>query len=171
MNPVFANNPDGSAAVLTPEYVQRRQTSPAPTDPPFKIQRNPFPEHDQVAAENLERMKQQDHEAWKEHSPAEPEFAKIFRQDADAIAEYETFISYTAPTVSSDDHAIRAAIAATDTLVQQSAAEHAAGPNPIVADPNAFATPGMDWLERMRAEDARIQRAMVENDAQMRAQK
>ena len=72
MSHVFVNNPDGSAAVLTPEYSQSRQNPPPPTDPVFKIQRNPFPEHDQVASENLERMKNQDYAAWKEHSPAEP---------------------------------------------------------------------------------------------------
>lgn len=81
------------------------------------------------------------------------------------------WIPLQAPTADSHDHAIRAAIASTDTRVQQAVAEYAAGPNPIVADPNAFATPGMDWLERMREEDARIQRAMMENDAAMRSQK
>ena len=37
---------------------------------------------------------------------------------------------------------------------------------PVGTEKNA-ATPAEDWLERMREEDARIQRAMAENDEQM----
>jgi hypothetical protein len=66
-----------------------------------------------------------------------------------------------------DDHAVRAAVEATDAAVLRAIAAEAAGPNPILSPPppNAvLSTPGMDWLERMRAEDAALQRAVAQND-------
>ena len=71
-----------------------------------------------------------------------------------------------------DDHAVRAAIEATDMAVVRAVAAEAAGSNPILSPPppqaGAVATPGMDWLERMRAEDAALQRAVEQNDALLR---
>jgi len=71
-----------------------------------------------------------------------------------------------------DDHSVRSAIEATDAAVLRAIAAEAAGPNPIVsAPPNAVvSTPGMDWLERMRAEDAALQSAVGQNDMFMRKQ-
>lgn len=70
-----------------------------------------------------------------------------------------------------DDHSVRAAVEATDAAMIRAVAAHAAGSNPILSPPPpnaAIATPGMDWLERMRAEDAAIQRAVDHNDMFLR---
>jgi O-methyltransferase involved in polyketide biosynthesis len=73
---------------------------------------------------------------------------------------------------STDDHAVRAAVEATDVAVLRAIAAEAAGSNPIVSPPpNAvLSTPGMDWLERMRAEDAALQRAVEQNDILLKKQ-
>jgi hypothetical protein len=70
-----------------------------------------------------------------------------------------------------DDHAIRAAVEATDAAVLRAIAAQAAGSNPILSPPPpnaAVTTPGMDWLERMKAEDAALQRAVQQNDMLLR---
>ena len=70
-----------------------------------------------------------------------------------------------------DDHAVRAAIESTDAAMIRAVASHAAGSNPILSPPPpnaAGATAGMDWLERMRAEDAALQRAVDQNDMFLR---
>ena len=76
MDAALVNNPDGSAAVVVPAGVA--QTSPAnayreeKSNPEFKIQTNPFPEHDRVAMENLQIMQKQDAAAWAAHPAADP---------------------------------------------------------------------------------------------------
>jgi hypothetical protein len=78
MDAALVNNPDGSAAVVVP--VEKPQTRPARVYPPiesnsnpqFKIQTNPFEEHDRVAMQNLQVMQKQDAAAWAEHEAADP---------------------------------------------------------------------------------------------------
>jgi len=71
-----------------------------------------------------------------------------------------------------DDRALQASVQQFDAQVQQAVAAYAAGPNPVLPqDPALAPTQGMDWLERMRAEDAALRAAMESNDAQFRPPK
>ncbi|KAH7622684.1 hypothetical protein Ndes2526B_g03518 [Nannochloris sp. 'desiccata'] len=171
MDAAVVNNPDGSAALLVP--AKNSQTRVARVYPPIetqsipssKIQTNPFPEHDRVAMENLQMMQKQDAAAWAEHKAADPELSKLFQQDAADIGSHETFITYNAKA-STNDNAIRVTVEKTDAAVLRAIAAEAAGPNPILSPPRdaVVSTPGMDWLERMRAEDAALQRAVEQHD-------
>lgn len=89
----------------------------------------------------------------------------MFKQDAEDIAQYETFPSYTTACAHPTDHAVTAHIERYDAAMQRAVAEHAAGPDPIVPDPNATPTPGMDWLARMKAEDERLQKSVAAANA------
>jgi hypothetical protein len=66
------------------------------------------------------------------------------------------------------DKKVQYASNADDLKVIQATETYAASGSllPVGTEKNA-ATPGMDWLERMREEDARIQRAMAQNDEQV----
>ena len=67
------------------------------------------------------------------------------------------------------DHAVRAAADATDRPMQHAIAASAAGPNPLVKpDPLLMPTPGMTWLERMAANDARLKAALDRTDAPLK---
>lgn len=177
MDVALVNNPDGSAAVVI--QADKPRTRPARVYPPmetksepnFKCVTNPFEELEQTHMENLKLMQKQDAAARAEHKAADPELSKLFQQDAAEIATYETFVTYNAKAPV-DDHAIRAAVATTDAAVLRAVAAVAAGPNPILSPPPSaanVATPGMDWLERMRAEDAALQNSVAQNDALLKS--
>jgi hypothetical protein len=67
---LLVNNPDGSAAVAKEDAGSAGASDSNP--PGFAAQRNPFPDYDRVAADNLAAMQQQDAAALASHSPADP---------------------------------------------------------------------------------------------------
>lgn len=77
-------------------------------------------------------------------------------------------LSLQAPSIL-HDKAVQGAIEQTDVCLQGAVAAMAAGPDPVLpADPSLIATPGMDWLERMKREDERLRAAVDRNDTILR---
>lgn len=70
---------------------------------------------------------------------------------------------------SNRDHQLCTAVETHDVQVQSAVASSSSGPNPIAPqDPSLLPTPGMDWLERMKAADEALQRRILENDNAVR---
>lgn len=63
---------------------------------------------------------------------------------------------------------MRSAIDATDAALRRAIAAAAAGPDPVIPGAVAAPTPGVDWLERMRAQDEALRRAIEGTDASLR---
>jgi hypothetical protein len=65
-----------------------------------------------------------------------------------------------------DDRILREAVENADAALQARVAACAAGPDPVLPRvPELLPTPGMDWLERMKAADEALQRSMNRADA------
>ena len=64
------------------------------------------------------------------------------------------------------DAALCTVVEAHDLPLQSAVAAQAAGPNPIAPrDAALLPTPGMDWLERMKATDEALQKSIGKHDA------